>query len=111
MTTSADQQFLARADACLKAVQATLDTFDPDELEADLAGGVLRIRFSSGSICIANRQAAAHQIWLAEGASAWHFVYAEAENSWVDTKGRGSLADTLSEIVTRRLGRPVRLPA
>ncbi|MBL8726231.1 MAG: iron donor protein CyaY [Planctomycetes bacterium] len=110
MTTSADQQFLAQADACLHALQAALDAFDPDELEADLAGGVLRIRFSSNSICIANRQAAAHQIWLAEGASAWHFVYDAAQKAWIDTKGRGKLHTILGEIVSRRLGRAVCLP-
>lgn len=109
MANSADQQFLARADALLASLQQALDTFDPDELEADAAGGVLRIRFPVGSICILNRQAAAHQIWLAEGASAWHFVFDEASASWVDTKGRGSLGAILAGILTKRLGRQITL--
>ncbi|MBL8748628.1 MAG: iron donor protein CyaY [Planctomycetes bacterium] len=109
MVTAGDSQFLQHADACMKELLAKLDGFDPDELEADLAGGVLRIAFADGRNCILNRQAAAHQIWLAEGASAWHFVRSAESNAWTDTKGRGDLRQILGEIVGRRLGRSVRL--
>lgn len=104
-----DQDFLRRADQCLQSIQAALDTFDPDELEADLGSGVLRISFADGRNCILNRQAAAHQIWLAEGASAWHFVHDPATDEWMDTKGRGALRTVLAEALGRRLGRPIRL--
>jgi CyaY protein len=104
-----DQEFLLRAEACLRDVQAALDHFDPDELEADLAGGVLRISFADRKNCIMNRQSAAHQIWLAEGASAWHFHYDPASAAWVDTKGRGQLRTILGEVLSRRLGRIVQV--
>jgi len=109
MTASApnDQEFAQRAELCMRSIQASLDAFDPDELDADLASGVLRIGFADGRNCILNRQAAAHQIWLAEGASAWHFTYDVAQTSWMDTKGRGELRKVLGEILSRRLGRPV----
>lgn len=109
MATNADQEFLHAADACMRTIQARLDTFDPDEIEADLASGVLRISFPDGRNCILNRQAAAQQIWLAEGASAWHFVHAPERNEWTDTKGRGELLSILGAILSRRLGRPVTL--
>ncbi len=109
MDAAADQDFLRHADECLRDLLAALDGFDPDELEADLAGGVLKITFGDGRNCIANRQSAAHQVWLAEGASAWHFARDAASGVWLDTKGRGALATILSEILTRRLGRPVGL--
>ena len=104
-----DQEFLLRAEHCLRTIQTTLDTFDPDELEADLANGVLRISFADGRNCILNRQSAAHQIWLAEGASAWHFVFDAPTQDWVDTKGRGPLRTILAETIGRRLGRPVKV--
>lgn len=91
----------------MQQVQARLDSFDPDELEADLAGGVLRIAFADGRNCIMNRQSAANQIWLAEGASAWHFEFDPVRNEWLDTKGRGELPRILADILSRRLGRPV----
>lgn len=95
------------AEQCLQRLVGALDEFDPDELEADLAGGVLRITFPDGRNCILNRQSAAKQIWMAEGATAWHF--AQEAGDWLDTKGRGSLHALLAEVLTRRLGRPVQL--
>ena len=103
-----DQLFLQRAEALMDALLAQLDDFDPDELEADAAAGVIKMAFASGTPCVLNRQSAAHQIWLAEGASAWHFERDE-QGDWIDTKGRGSLTSVLSEILTRRLGRTVEL--
>ncbi len=104
-----NQLFLARAETSMHRILDTLDRFDPDELEADLAGGVLRIRFADGRSCIMNRQAAAQQIWLAEGATAWHFVFDEAAQSWLDTKGRGELLQVLAGVLGARLGRPIHL--
>ena len=109
MANSADQQFLQLSDACMRRIQTSLDLFDPDEIEADLASGVLRISFADGRNCILNRQAAANQIWLAEGASAWHFVHAPESDEWLDTKGREELFGILAGILSRRLGRPVQL--
>lgn len=107
MATGSDQQFLQLADACMQAVQARLDGFDPDELEADFANGVVRITFADGRTCILNRQAAAHQIWLAEGAEAWHFTHSPETGTWIDTKGRGELRSILGAIIGRRIGRRV----
>ena len=99
---------LRRADECFQRLLAALDRFDPDELEADLSGGVLKIGFADKRNCVLNRQAAANQLWLAEGAQAWHFSL-DDQGQWIDTKGRGALPDVLSEVLTRRLGRPVRV--
>ncbi len=104
-----DSEFLRRAEQCLTSVQAALDSFDPDELEADLAGGVLRISFPDKRNCILNRQSAASQIWLAEGASAWHFVFDAARGVWTDTKGRGELRAILEGVIARRVGRAVQI--
>ncbi|MBL9079239.1 MAG: iron donor protein CyaY [Planctomycetes bacterium] len=105
----ASPDYQQRADACLQDLVTRLDGFDPDELEADLAGGVLKIAFADGRNCIVNRQAAAEQIWMAEGATAWHFAFDPAQQSWQDTKGRGELRQVLGGVLTRRLGRDVRL--
>lgn len=93
----------------MNEVQQQLDAFDPDELEADLSQGVLKIGFADGRKCVMNRQTAAHQIWLAEGAEAWHFAWDEAKGSWQDTKARGDLHAVLAAVVSRRLGRTVQL--
>lgn len=107
MTAAPD--FLQRADAVMAGIQAAVDAFDPDEIEADLSGGVLKIRFGDGKVCVMNRQTAAQQIWLAEGASAWHFAWDPTASGWTDTKGRGELRQVLSGILSRRLQRVVAL--
>lgn len=105
MSQPTDPAFARAADEFLQQLISALDAFDPDEFEADLAGGVLRISFPDGRNCILNRQSAARQIWMAEGATAWHF--AQDGGEWLDTKGRGSLRLLLAEVLTRKLGRPV----
>jgi len=107
MSSDSDQEFLQRAEALMQALLAKLDTFDPDELEADSAAGVIKMAFADGSICVLNRQTAAHQMWLAVGATAWHFERDAATDTWMDTKGRGALNAVLSEILSKRLGRSV----
>lgn len=102
-----DREFSKEADRFMERLLGTLSELDPDELETDLAMGVLSMEFADGSKCIMNRQTAAHQIWLAEGASAWHFELDESTKHWMDTKGRGRLETILSEILTRRLGRRI----
>lgn len=101
-----DIEFTRRADAFMNAFLDKLNDFDPDELDADLAMGVLSMEFADGSKSILNRQTAAHQIWLASGVSAWHFAEAE-DGRWMCTKGRGSLEQVLSEVLSERLGRPI----
>ncbi|MFO1054220.1 MAG: iron donor protein CyaY [Planctomycetota bacterium] len=103
-----DHAFAKAADAFMAHIFDRLQDEDPDELDCDLAMGVLSMEFADGSRCILNRQSAAHQIWLAEGATAWHFQQDE-HGGWIDTKGRGRLSDVLAEVLSRRLGRSVRL--
>lgn len=107
MSTESRPDFQHAADTLLRGLVARLDAFDPDELEADLSGGVLRIAFADRKNCILNRQSAANQIWLAEGASAWHFAQEPESGRWLDTKGRGEVGSILQEILSRRLGRPI----
>ncbi len=109
MSSEPALDFLQAADRILNEILQKLDAFDPDELEADLASGVLKISFPDRRSCIINRQSAASQIWLAEGASAWHFHRPPGTTSWTDTKGRGQLEVVLGDILSRRLGRTVQL--
>lgn len=104
-----DLEFGKLADDFMRSVLARLEDFDPDELDCELAMGVLTMTFADGTKCILNRQTAAHQIWLAQGASAWHFARDEAGARWLDTKGRGELTTVLAEVLGNKLGKPVRI--
>ena len=103
-----DIEFARRADAFMADVFRRLQDEDPDEIDVDLAMGVLVMEFADGTKCILNRQAAAHQIWLAHSASAWHFEQDES-GTWIDTKGRGALLDVLRDVLSTKVGRPVAL--
>jgi CyaY protein len=104
-----DHEFGKTADAVMDRVLRQLETFDPDELDCDLAMGVLSMTFADETKCILNRQTAAHQIWLAQGASAWHFAIDAATGRWLDTKGRGELTQVLSAVLSAKLGKKVEL--
>lgn len=104
---TSDGEFTNQADRFMEEVFTVLAEFDPDELDADLAMGVLTMEFADGTKCIMNRQTAAHQIWLAHRATAWHF--ARENDAWVDTKGRGELRDVLAGVLSEVLGRPIAL--
>ena len=104
-----DLEFAKEADRFMERILASLERLDPDEVDADLAMGVLSMEFADGTKCIMNRQTAAHQIWLAQGASAWHFAYDPESGGWLDTKGRGRIEEVLAGVLTAKLGRPVRV--
>ena len=72
-------------------------------------GRRLTMEFADGTKCVMNRQTAAHQIWLAVGATAWHFDYDTDGGAWRDTKGRGDIKTLLGGALGERLGHPVRL--
>jgi CyaY protein len=94
--------------------QATLDRLSDvisDALgeEADVhlqSDGVLVIEFEDGQKFVVNSHRVAHQIWFAAYASAWHFD----PPGWTTGKGE-QLIPVLDTVLTRKMGRPVRLPA
>ncbi len=108
-STERDPVYLQRVDELLSNLTEQLDEFDPDEVEAEAAEGVLKVTFADGSRCVINRQAPAKQVWMAAGATAWHFLFDPDSNSWVDTKGRGELRAILSDLIAQNLGRPTML--
>ncbi|MEM7199857.1 MAG: iron donor protein CyaY [Planctomycetota bacterium] len=102
-----DLEFQTQADAFMSQLLDAMESLDPDEVDADLQMGVLSMEFADGSKCIMNRQTAAHQIWLAHGASAWHFAMDDTNARWMDTKNRGAVEDVLSGILSQKLGREI----
>ena len=104
-----EHEFQKHADAFMQRLQAELNEFDPDELDANLAMGVLTMEFADGTKCVINRQSAARQIWLAANASAWHFAPDPATGEWRDTRAGVELRRQLSQVLSAKLGRPITL--
>jgi CyaY protein len=104
-----DQAFDRVAEAQLRRLERALLAFDPDELEADLAGDVLTLTLGNGSKIIINRHRAARQIWMAAMRQAWHFNLVPGQGTWQSDKGSEELLSTLENVLTQQLGRKVDL--
>ena len=104
-----ESQFEARAAAALEALERALEE---GAVEADFElkeGGILEIEFDDGSKIIVNRHGAAREIWVAARSGGFHFRWDGA--AWRDTRSGEELFAALSELVSRPLGRRVRLLA
>ena len=99
------QEFLQLADQCLGRVEDWLEEFDPDEVDYSSADGVLTLELASGKRFVLNRQTAAHQMWFAAGARAWHYEWrAEA---WCCSRDGHELMERIRTMVADELGRPI----
>ena len=104
-----ETDFEAQAGATLEALERALESCGED-LDFELkAGGILEIEFDDGSKIIVNRHGAAREIWVAARSGGFHFRWDGA--AWRDTRSGEELFAALSELVSRPLGRRVRLLA
>lgn len=97
-------EFNLRASQIFSACVDTFDEIDPDVVEAEFNGDILKILFPDGVQFILNTQSAAHQIWLAGQSRGWHFDYDPARDGWYCKKSGDELVATLSEMVAQKLG-------
>lgn len=104
-----ESEYLLLVDRVFKRVQDLCEPIDPDDVEAYQSGDVLTLTFRDRSRCVINTQRATRQLWMAAGASAWHFNYEPATARWLDDKGRGEFFATLAEIVSARSGQALRV--
>jgi CyaY protein len=100
-----ERVFEAQAAAALEALEQALEATDLDfELKP---GGVLEIEFDDGAKIIVNRHGAAREIWVAARSGGFHYRWDGA--TWRDTRSGSELFAALSELISRQLGRSVRL--
>ncbi len=94
------------ADAELHFLEEKLLAVDPDDLEVDLASGVLTLTFADDQKVIVNSHRAAGQIWLAAFRQAWHFSPHQENGHTVWRTASEELRSTLQRLVGTKLGRP-----
>ena len=102
-----ESEFEARAAGALEAIERALEGAG---VEADFelkGGGILEIEFDDGSKMIVNRHGAAREIWVAARSGGFHFRW--DGTAWRDTRSGDELLEALSELLSRQLGRRVRL--
>lgn len=102
-----ESDFEARASATLTALERALEDCGED-LDFELkAGGILELEFDDGSKIIVNRHGAAREIWVAARSGGFHFRW--DGTAWRDTRNATELFSALSDLISRQLGRGVRL--
>ncbi len=103
-----EPEFETLADETLAALREALDGvgFDAD---VELMMGILSIEFPDGTKYVINSHRAAKQIWMAAELTAWHFDVDPATSVWTATKSDEELWATLSRVLSKKLGRDVRL--
>jgi CyaY protein len=102
-----ESEFEARAAAALEAIERALEASAVDADFELKEGGILEIEFDDGSKMIVNRHGAAREVWVAARSGGFHFRWDGA--AWRDTRSGEELFAALSELVSRQLGRRVRL--
>ncbi len=106
-TALTEQEFERAADRDLHTLDDALG--DLDGLEASLQMGILSLEFPDGTKYIVNSHRAARQIWMAAERSAWHFDYDAEGRRWIAAKSGDELVATLAAVLSRKLGREIRL--
>lgn len=100
-----DPEFMDRADALFKAVEACCDRIN-DETDADVdnqrVGGMVTLTFSNGSQIVINQQKPLHEIWLATKSGGYHYRWVDGQ--WRDTKGQGEFFSALSSNASLQAG-------
>ena len=107
MSNLSESEFELQADRTLSDMVERLADLEADEFEADLASGVLKIDFDDGPTFVVNSHRAARQIWMAAGATAWHFDFNEGR--WIATKTKEELWSMVEDRIGQQLGRAVSL--
>ncbi|WP_437680601.1 iron donor protein CyaY [Sorangium sp. So ce131] len=103
-----EQDFDAVADRALRALDRQINEIS-EGVEADLESGILTLEFEDGTKYVVNSHRAARQIWMAAERAAWHFDYRPSEGRWVAQKSGDELWSALESVLSRKLGRPVKL--
>jgi CyaY protein len=97
------------ADAELRHLERTLGELDPDEIDVDLAQGVLTLTLADDNKIVVNSHHAAGEIWMAAFRQAWHFAPREEAGKVEWRTAKDELRGTLARVLGERLGRSIKI--
>jgi CyaY protein len=108
VTDISEDDYVARALPELTALLEAIDAID-DNVEAELESDILTLEFADDSRYVINSHRAARQIWMAAERSAWHFDWNAARAAWIAEKTGDELWQTLTKLLSDKVGRTVTL--
>mgnify|MGYP001302084188 CR=1 FL=1 len=75
-----------------------------DDLDIQVAEGVINVTFSNGVIFVFSRQPPTEQLWLATPGGGFHFTWQELVSDWIDTKSGANFRDFLIGQIWEHVG-------
>lgn len=107
-----DLEFLDRAEALLRAVEAGCDRLN-EHTDADIdnqrTGGMVTLGFADGSQIVVNLQKPLQEVWLAARSGGYHYRW--ADGAWRDTKTGEDFFARLTQSASEHAGMPLRFSA
>lgn len=103
-----DLEYLDKAEALLKAVEAACDHIN-DTQDVDLdnqrVGGMITLTFANKSQVIINLQKPLQEVWMAAKSGGYHYRW--QDGAWRNTKGQGEFFADLSRDASEQSGAPL----
>ena len=103
-------EFLDRAEAALKAIEACCDRIN-DETDADVDnqrnGGMITLTFDNRTQIVVNLQRPLHEIWMAAKSGGYHYRW--DGTAWRNTRDSSALFESLSAYASQQAGEEIRL--
>jgi CyaY protein len=100
-----DLEFMDRAEALLRAVEASCDRIN-DATDADIdnqrVGGMVTLVFPNTTQIVINLQKPLHEVWMAAKAGGFHYKF--DGQKWMDTKGQGEFFAALTRYASDQAG-------
>src|SRR5450830_1097861 len=100
-----DSEFMDQAEILLKAVEASCDRINDENLtdiDNQRTGGMVTLIFSNRSQIVINLQKPLCEIWLAAKSGGYHYKFNSGQ--WMDTKGQGEFFSNLSRYASEQAG-------
>ena len=107
-----DTEYLDRAEAVLRAVEASCDRLNEAtdvDIDNQRVGGMITLTFANKSQIIINLQKPLHEVWLAARSGGYHYRFDGQQ--WQDTKGQGEFFAQLSADASAQTAQALRFTA
>jgi CyaY protein len=107
-----DLEYLDRAEALLRAVEASCDRINDDsdvDLDNQRVGGMVTLSFGNRSQIIINLQKPLHEVWMAARSGGYHYRFDQGQ--WRDTRTGNEFFADLTREASAQSGSPLAFSA
>ena len=98
-----ESEFNNLVDTTLETLEFALDELE-DDVEYEVAGGVLTLEFDNGSSMVFSRQPPVQQLWVAARTGGFHFAWDEHAGDWCDTRVGRAFRPFVVELMREQAG-------